>query len=343
MAIINVYSGVFPWKRQKQRYDAKEGYQYNVGVASMKSHRKNKSGRDSYTTGGWSVYSKDQYDKKPTKPEMVEMRLYNNTTSYVPVGDVQTFIGFDKMIPDDVPPEMAEQVELAFSKTSGSGRYYVTEISGGHIKELRYSPAQQIMQVTFGGERSATVTFFRIPTGLYSELAHLGATNSMMRGVDGTMRHSVGIRFWDLVRIRGQRVGGRYPYTYADTGSGIVRQGSEPGKYAEMMERQMSPQAEQPVDAQREATITNTEEPSTVDKETIEKAQVLKALAQQLKSGKYSVGQEKAIQRMRERVEEKFGGIKSPAYREFSNAVTQGWGAIDKVAQKYKLYGGSEE
>jgi uncharacterized membrane-anchored protein len=342
MAIINVYSGVFPWTVQKQRYDYKKGYQYNVGVASMKSHRRNRSGRDSYTTGGFSVYTKDQYDKNPTRPEMVQMRVYNNTTSYVPVGDVQTFIGFDKMIPSDVPPEMAEQIEKAFSKPYGIGRYYVSE-GAGHINELRYNPSQQIMQVSFGGKSPATVTFFRVPKELYSELASLASSKSMLRGVDGTMRHAVGVRFWDLVRIRGQRVGSRYPYTYADTGSGIVRQGSEPGKYSEMMERQMSPQAEQPVDAHLEATITNKEEPSIADKEAIEKEQVLKALAQQVKSGKYSVGQEKAIRTMRERVEEKFGGIKSPAYREFSNAVTQGWGAIDKVAQKYKLYGGSEE
>jgi hypothetical protein len=340
MAIINAYSGNFPWRKQKQRHDAKEGYQYTVGVATMKSSRKNKSGRTSYTTGGWSVYTKDQYDKNPTKPEMVPMKLYNNTTSYVPVGDVETFLGHDKILPDFVPPEMAAQVEEAFSKPSGVGRYYVTE-GVGHIKELRYSPSQQIMQVSFGGDSPATVTFFRIPNGLYSELAHLAASNSMSLGVDGKPRHTLGIRFWDEVRIRGQRTGGRYPYTYSSGGT-ITAGSKTAGSYGEMMGRQNAPQSEQPVDAQREATITNKEEAPPHEKEQIEREQTERKLSAAEAAKKIEKRQKERIMDFKDTILDRYGP-RSKQYQEMTNAENSGWGAVMEVAKKYQLWSNASE
>jgi hypothetical protein len=327
-----VTAGPMPWNRQRIRYDEAAGYKYNVGVASMKSHRKNKSGRDSYTTGGWSVYSKDQWDKQPTKPEMVEMHLYNGRHSMVPIGDVQQHIGFDKIPPDYVPQDMADYAQKAFDHDSGRGKYY--EFAGeGHIANVRYNPTYQVMEVTFE-KRGDVVTFFRVPKAIPQEFEHLATSHSMMRGVDGTMRHSIGIRFWDLVRIRGQRTGARFPFAYGAGDS--FNAGSQQGKYAEMQLNTIGEREQQAMDAQREATIVNTEQPNEGEAAQIANDNLMQSMREAFAGGKYLPVQQKRITDMREVLIEKYGA-NSPAHREFSSAVDKGWGAVLDVAKLYKL------
>lgn len=322
-----------PWNRQRIRKDERQGYQYNVGIAAMKSARKNKSGRDSYTTGGWSVYSKDNWNKQPTKPEMVEMQLYNGMRSMVPVGDVQQHIGFDKIPPNYVPQDMADYAQKAFDHTSGYGKYYEFTCGGGHIDKVRYNPTYQVMEVSFGGERAATVTFFRVPKAIPQELKHV--VGKTMRGVDGTMRHMEGILFWDLVRIRGQRTGARYPFSYGsgDSFSG----GSEPGKYAEMQLQTIGDREQQAMDAQLEATDLHTEQPSEAESKQIESDQILQNLREAVKGGKFLPVMANRINDMRSVLFDKYG-MNSPAHREFAAAVEKGdWGAVLNVAKLYKL------
>jgi hypothetical protein len=265
---------------------------------------------------------------------MVEMRLYNGQHSMVPIGDVQQHIGFEAIPDSYVPQEMADQVNAAFEKTAGIGKYYAFEMSEGHIKSIRYNPTYQIMQVEFTNN-GATVTFFRVPKGLYQELESHGLSNSKMRGIDGTFRHSVGIRFWDLVRIRGQRVGGRYPFTYASSGN--LSAGSEPGKYAEMQLRTVGEREQQPVDAEREATIVHKEQPDKAEAADIAKEQVAQNLREALKGKNFLPVQEKRITNMRDILIDKYS-VDSPAYREFSAAVERGsWTAIMNVAKLYNL------
>jgi hypothetical protein len=329
-----VTAGPMPWNRQKIRYDEKAGYQYNVGLAQMKSARKNKSGRDSYTTGGWSVYSKDQWAKQPTKPEMVEMRLYNGQHSMVPIGDVQAHIGFDAIPPDIVPQDMADYAAAAFDHDKGLGKYYEFPGGGGHIVNVRYNPTYQVMEVTFvnGG---TTVTFFRVPKAIPQELEHLARSHSMMRGIDGKMRHGEGIRFWDLVRIRGQRTGARYPFSYGAGNS--FSGGSEQGKYAEMQLRTIGDREQQATDAQREATIVNTEQPDKAESAEIAKDQVLRNLRDAVSGGKFLPVQEKRISDWRDILVDKFSAD-SPAYREFAAAVERGnWTALVDMSKRYNL------
>jgi hypothetical protein len=331
MAILSAYAGYFPWKKQKRKLDDKTGYSWQVGITGY-GEKKGKTGP--YATGGWTVIQPDQYTKNPQKPEMVQLQVYSGRKSYVPIGDVETFVGFQKLKPEEINDEMVAYVQKSFASSSGRGRYY--EFDGvGHIAHVRYNPTFQVMEVTFVN-RGDVVTFMRVPKELYLEFEHHAKSNSMSLGVDGTQRHLLGIRFWDLVRIRGQRTGARYPFTY--TTNGITAGSGAKAGYAEAMERQNSPQAQQPVDAIRESTIEHTEQPSEAEANDIEKEQLLSKLQSQLDKGSLSTGQLNAIRKMRDLVEDKYG-MKSKEYMQFSAAVTQGWGAITNIANRLKLWG----
>jgi hypothetical protein len=324
-----VTAGPFPWKQQKKRYDEKQGFQFNVGVQAIAGRtangraRKNKSGRTEATTSGWVVLqTPNEYSQNPTKPEMVELRVYNGRRSLVPIGDTQQFIGFSRMDPALVPDAMAQQVVAAFQKESGRGRYY--EFDGvGHIAHVRYNPSQQIMEVSFVN-RGDICTFFRVPSNLYGEFEHLASSNATQLGMDGTRRHSLGIRFWDEVRIRGQRENARYPFVYA-SGSNITAGANAQSGYVGDMYKI---EANQPaVDARREATITHQEE--SVDE-----------LREAIQGGRFLPVQVERINSMRDLLADKFKGVtNSPAQREFASAVESGdWGRILQIAKLYKLY-----
>jgi hypothetical protein len=328
MAILGTpQAGPNPWnslflnfKKQSKRKDAASGYQYNIGIT-----------KDYKVIGGWSHTSKDEYDKQPKKPEMVKMRLYNNRMSEVPIGDVEQFLGFQNPIPlDYVPDEMAAYANKAFESESGRGRYYTVE-GVGHISGIRYNPSYQVMEVTFKNN-GAIVTFFRIPKELYGEFEHHATSGGMSLGFDGKPRHLLGIRFWDLVRIRGQRTGGKYQYVYASGGS--FHGGASQDKWFDMATRQNTPQAQQPVDAQREATIVNTEQPTEAQARAVEDEKI-----EGLSSTKYTPKQMSNIKAMRDMLIDKYG-VRSPAYREFTAALEQGMGALLLVKSRYKLYTG---
>lgn len=83
----------------------------------------------------------------------------------------------------------------------------------GHIVGLAYSPAAQVLKVVF--KSGSTVIFFRVPSTVAGELLHFAKTGQTMRSiVDGKDRHVLGIRFWDLIRIRGTLNGAKYRYEY---------------------------------------------------------------------------------------------------------------------------------
>jgi hypothetical protein len=314
-----------PWTKQKIRKDEKAGFKYTVGTANIPSKR-NKSGRTTYETGGWTTYSKDEWKKMPTKPEMVRMQLYNGMKSKVPISDVRAHIGFDKIVPDMVPQDMADYAHAAFDHAKGIGKYYTCE-GAGHIRGIRYNPSYQVMEVSFV-KRDDIVTFFRVPKNIYSQLEHAG--NSVMQGIDGTERHLMGILFWDLVRIRGQRDNARFDFVY---GAGdTLKGGSEPGKYAERQLMTIGAREQQAMDASREATVVNKEQPTKDD----EIATAVEEFKKILSTNKYLPVQEQRIKAMRAVALRKYGA-RTPAYREFTSAVEKGWQAVLDVAKLYNL------
>lgn len=109
----------------------------------------------------------------------------------------------------------ADYVEEAFG-----GRHKTHDWTGdaGHIVGIHYSAYYQLLKVDF--RSGDTCVYFRVPSTVAAELLSLAEHgHTMMSQVDGTQRHAVGIRFWDLVRIRTTKHGSRYRFEYGSGGS----------------------------------------------------------------------------------------------------------------------------
>lgn len=121
----------------------------------------------------------------------------------------------------DEPDEDALSYAMnAFDKSDPSHGPIFEQEGCGHIAKLEYAQVQQVLRVTFTSN-GAICLFYRVPTAVAGELLSLaqkgeGATQTSV--VDGKVRHTLGIVFWDLVRIRGQRHGARYPFEYESRG-----------------------------------------------------------------------------------------------------------------------------
>lgn len=119
----------------------------------------------------------------------------------------------------DKPDEDALSYALnAFDKNDPSHGPIFEQEGCGHIAKIEYAQVQQVLRVTFANN-GAICLFYRVPTAVAGELLALAQKKSeQMSVVDGKMRHTLGIVFWDLVRIRGQRHGARYPFEYESRG-----------------------------------------------------------------------------------------------------------------------------
>lgn len=105
---------------------------------------------------------------------------------------------------------------------------YIIQRGRGHIKLLEYNPKRKVLRVTFGGpggpqgkeSREDVCVFIGVPTGVAGTLIN-AAENDYTAGIysTGRVKHAVGKIFWDLVRIRGQRYGAKYPFEYEKHGA----------------------------------------------------------------------------------------------------------------------------
>lgn len=94
----------------------------------------------------------------------------------------------------------------------------------GHIIKLEYAVLYKVLRVTFrkpskGGQ---VVAYLNVPAPVAGELLYLAESNqTQVSANNGTLRHVLGMRFWDLIRIRGTIHGTRYPFNYVtDMGNG---------------------------------------------------------------------------------------------------------------------------
>lgn len=166
----------------------------------------------------WSLSSgyrqKKHWFEKPKKPKMKQVHLYDGSVAWVPDADFEDFIGHHATPTSDPNTEVGKFIDEAFSDMDK-----VLDTDGvGHISYIEYVPTHQILRVEFAND-GAVVVFFRVPKEVYSELKYLAdSKQTAISPVDGTQRHVLGMRFWDIIRIRGQREGGRYRYEYAIEG-----------------------------------------------------------------------------------------------------------------------------
>lgn len=176
-----------------------------------------------HLSGGWVSKRKGTWKKNP-RTEMRELINANGQHYKVPVLDASDFLDaralgtFDNMIDRSATDE---QALLAFIKDSEGTA--VEQNGTGHILKLAYSLANQTLLVTFNNEKhgSDIVAYFRVPVEVWSELQVLAQDTGAGQLDDrGNFRHILGIRFWDLVRIRGSVSGSKFAFTYLNDKSG---------------------------------------------------------------------------------------------------------------------------
>ena len=86
----------------------------------------------------------------------------------------------------------------------------------GHIAKLEYAAKEKVMRVTFAN--GSVTSYFNFEHGIAGLLLRLAITGQTAgyyyHGRMSHVRHALGVEFWQLVRIRNQRTGSRYPFEY---------------------------------------------------------------------------------------------------------------------------------
>jgi hypothetical protein len=151
--------------------------------------------------------SVDLWDERPKKQKTKVITHYNGHPIEVPDNDFEDYLGFlGPMASEQVASEkLAERIDTASWTQHVEGR--------GHIAGIDYAPARQFMRVSFvnGG---GIVVHLQVPLAVYSELASLAQSDTMLTGAKGQPRHVLGMRYWDIVRIRQTQHGVRYKFSY---------------------------------------------------------------------------------------------------------------------------------
>lgn len=161
---------------------------------------------------GYYYIEDDNWGPKPKTPPEKTVRLATGRTVKVYDNDLGGGVEYNTAVASDT--ELSDYISTANFKYAIDGC--------GHIAKLEYAPYRTMMRVTFQSEsfnghtwgRDDVAVFFRVPTTVFGELYWLAESKTTSgEGAYGSPRHTLGVRFWDLVRIRGSRTAGRFPYT----------------------------------------------------------------------------------------------------------------------------------
>lgn len=102
----------------------------------------------------------------------------------------------------------ADYVDYSFNVDKDS----VIGIEGcGHISNMLYNVHTLVLQVTFTNNGSV-VCYFNVPSTVVGELFNYAET----KVEDSMGKHLLGKRFWELVRVKGNIHGSRYPFAYTE-------------------------------------------------------------------------------------------------------------------------------
>jgi hypothetical protein len=179
-------------------------------------------------SSGWRSRQDDEWDKQPKKPKTKRIKIRDRMVE-VPDADYEDFLGHLVSPPSDPDSEIGRYIDEAnFSQSFTMDK--------GHIAKIEYAPTRQLLDVTFqaneqGQGGHSEVIFFVVPKEVFYELKYLGESGRTQLGADGkTWRHVIGIRFWDIVRVRGTVNVTRYRFEYLE---GYSPQGSKFGRSVE--------------------------------------------------------------------------------------------------------------
>lgn len=141
----------------------------------------------------------------------------------VPVDDYNNYVTFtrDTSMTDDLEKYIAgAKFGTDEAKNEKYGSYALEGC--GHIKYIEYDGWRMLLRVTFWNDD--IVVYFRVPEAVAGQLAIYAESKQTQIGQDGkTERHLLGIRFWDLVRIRKTVHGSRFRFRYTNIGMGNVQ------------------------------------------------------------------------------------------------------------------------
>lgn len=118
----------------------------------------------------------------------------------------------------------ADYIDFSFSKDTDNVITFEKEGPKdkiGHIRKLEYNSATLVLRVTFTNNGNMAA-YFRVPSVVAGELLYLAKTDSKQISTRTyNYVHTLGVRFWDLVRIRGTIHGSRFAFVYTtDNGAG---------------------------------------------------------------------------------------------------------------------------
>ena len=161
------------------------------------------------------------YNGKVTPAKMHELTDPATGNSYeIPDDDYRQYLGQkqDKSVEKYVADAFGSSADVKVVEPRATGG------DTGHIIKLEYAVMYKILRVTFkkpskGGQ---VVAYMNVPNPVAGELLYLAESNqTQISATSGTLRHVLGMRFWDLIRIRGTIHGSRYPFEYVtDMGNG---------------------------------------------------------------------------------------------------------------------------
>lgn len=161
------------------------------------------------------------YNGKVTPTKMHELTDPTTGKPYeIPDDDYRKYLGQkqDKSIEKYVADAFGSSADVKVVEPRATGG------DTGHIIKLEYAVMYKILRVTFkkpsqGGQ---VVAYMNVPNPVAGELLYLAESNqTQISATSGTLRHVLGMRFWDLIRIRGTIHGSRYPFEYVtDMGNG---------------------------------------------------------------------------------------------------------------------------
>ena len=199
------HENYWKWREGHTRVNIRQRGQHGVDWSLSSGYRAK------FTSGEGLLKKAETWDQLPKKPKTKQVRLFNGRVVEVPDDDFEDFIGHHVSEDSDPFSAIGQYIDKAFENMDR-----VQDVMGvGHITYIEYVPMYQVLRVEFAND-GAVVVFFRVPKEVYSELYHLAVSKATaISAVDGKQRHVLGMRFWDIVRIRGIRDQSKYRYEYA--------------------------------------------------------------------------------------------------------------------------------
>ena len=191
--------------------------------AWKKSHDAFKRSTKKQRNESWNILN--GWRTLPKQPPMRDLTSSAGNHYQMPEDDYEEYMTFYRSA---VPSELSESykqsgrardvqtpadyIDRAFGKNT-KGRIMETD-GKGHILHMSYARTYQILKVTFWN--NSVVAYFRVPIGLAAHLFALALSDVTRPDSHGVQRHILGIRFWDLIRIRGTVHGSRYKFEYVE-------------------------------------------------------------------------------------------------------------------------------